>query len=165
MTDETESKQEWVDEDMVTRESRRPDLSHYEDAFEIGWDGIPRPLFQPGERIIIEKKMTLLPGRPWLNTIAYLVDEVNQEAGLLKLWNEDLQQWDLSHYVTGIQKHGFLYKLPKKKIVAQPAQPPPETAQTGEKKRGRPPKVANVGSVPLRSPGEKRGRGRPRKGF
>jgi len=139
MTDEVEDKVEWIDEDMEGRETRRPDLSQYEDAFEIGWDGVPRPLFQPGERIIIEKRMTLLPGRPWMNTTTFLVDEVNQEEGLLKLWNEGLEQWDRSHYITGIQKHGYVYKLTKKKVIHNP---PPPTAV----RRGRIPKVRDVPS-------------------
>jgi len=158
--EELEGKVEWVDEDMGIRESRRPDLSSYEDAFEVDWDGVPRPLFQAGERIIIEKRMTLMPGRPWLNTVTYMVEEVNQEEGLLKLWNEDLQQWDRSHYISGIKKHGFLYKLLKKKSTVPLAQP----SQTTEKKRGRPFKPENVGKVPLREGGKKCGRGRPKRG-
>ena len=154
---EESEKIDWIDDDMVTREGRRPDLSQYADAFETGWDGIPRPLFQPGERIAIEKRMTLLPGRPWLNTITYLVEEINQQEGLLKLWNEDLQQWDRSHYITGIQKHGFLYKLLKKKQSAQPA-----AAPSGIRKRGRPKKTVDVEKESLRVPSGKK-RGRPKK--
>lgn len=151
---------EWIDDDMITREGKRPDLSGYVDAFEVGWDGIPRPLFQPGERIAIEKRMTLLPGRPWLNTVTYMVEEINQEEGLLKLWNEDLQQWDRSHYITGIQKHGFLYKLLKKKAVQIQSAP---TDTPLPKKRGRPPKSSvNLEREALKPPGAKK-RGRPPK--
>jgi len=102
---------DWVDNELESRDARRPNIDHLADAFEINLEGRPMPRFQVGEKIVLERRMTLLPGRPWLSTNTYVVEHIDQETGFMRLWSEEGQQFDLTNYITGIKKHGFCYKL------------------------------------------------------
>ena len=135
----------------AARIARKPDISYLEDAFEPGFDGTPLPRFAVGGKIIIERHSTLLPKRQWLNTQTYTVENIDYESYTLKLWNADLQQFDLTNWKSGILKHNFVYKLaplygslkkkgrgrPKKEIL-KPDSPVQEVVSPEKKGRGRP---------------------------
>jgi hypothetical protein len=131
------------------RVARRPDLTSLEDAFEPGFDGEPLPRFTVGSRIILERFATSLPKRQWLSTNTYLVEEIDYETGMLRLWDPALQRFELSNWKTAIAKHGFSYKLA------------PNGTTVGVKRgRGRPRKNP---FAPVAAKAEaKRGRGRPK---
>jgi hypothetical protein len=138
------TERDWVDEEMVVRDDRQPNIGHLADAFEIGPEGRPMPRFQAGEKIVLERRMTLLPGKPWLSTNTYVVEHIDQETGLMRLWNEEVQQFDLTNYVTGIKKHGFVYKLlgGRRRTLEEIQEgvriPDPLPVISGVRKRGRP---------------------------
>jgi hypothetical protein len=133
------------------REARKPDISRLPNA--ISADGTP--LFRPGEKVIIERRATVLEGNPYLDTRTYMVVGINTENGNLDLFDESLCQSALSNYKTGIAK-GFVFKLARGNEVAT------------KKKRGRPRKNpiedrTEVKAVPLDDRGQpvKKKRGRP----
>lgn len=133
------------------REARKPDISRLPNA--ISADG--SPLFRPGEKIIIERRATVLEGNPYLDTRTYMVVGINTENGNLDLFDESLCQSAMSNWISGL-KRGFVFKLARGNEVAT------------KKKRGRPRKNpiedrTEVKAVPLDDRGQpvKKKRGRP----
>ena len=138
------------------RENRKPDISRLPNA--IGPDG--KPLFRIGEKIIIERRSTVLAGNPYLDTRTYMVVNINNDNGTLDLFDEDLAQSALSNYITGLQK-GYVFKLargnqvatkrkrgrPRKNPIVDETIPKPvpldENGQPIKKRRGRPPGSKN----------------------
>ena len=152
----------FIDESPEAIEARKPKISHLEPATVTAGDEV-LPLFGIGDRIVIERYAHGLPMKPWLDTQTYLVDDIDDESGDLRLWNADLMQHAMGNFRTGPQR-GDVYKLfPKEK----------GSLVIGKRKRGRPkrdrsadPKststAANSSSVPANlQPGQKRKRGRP----
>lgn len=154
MTDQT-------DTDLITelmpfrtdaeRERAKPDISRLPDAIDA--DGVP--LFRVGEKIIIERRSTVLAGTPYLDTRTYMVVGINTENGNLDLFDESLCQSALSNWKTGL-RHGYVFKLARGNDVAT------------KRKRGRPRKNpiedrTEVKAVPLDDQGQpvKKKRGRP----
>ena len=114
-------------------------------------------LARPGEKLIVERFATILPGRPWLDTKTYTVQSVDEATGRVNLWDDDLQRYAFTDYVAGV-KAGYRFKLPVKgrKI-------------SSKRKRGRPRKVVAASAaaaqpVAVAADGTpvKRGRGRPK---
>lgn len=152
-----------VDESPEAIEARKPKISHLEDATVVAGDEV-LPLFGIGDRIVIERYAHSLMSTPWLDTQTYLVDDIDDETGDLKLWNADLMQHAMGNFRTGPAR-GDVYKLfPKEK----------GSLAIGKRKRGRPkkdrsaetpkstPTAANSSSAPANlAPGQKRKRGRP----
>lgn len=153
----------FIDETPEAIEARKPKISHLENATVTVGDEI-LPLFGIGDRIVIERYAHVLPLRPWLDTQTYLVDDIDDETGDLKLWNADLMQHAMANFRTGPAR-GDVYKLfPKEN----------GSLVIGKRKRGRPkkdrsaespkstPAAANSSTAPANStPGQKRKRGRP----
>ena len=115
-------------------------------------------LARPGEKLIVERFATILPGSPWLDTKTYTVQSVDEATGRVHLWDDELQRTALTDYIGGL-KAGYRFKLPAKgrPVVAS------------KRKRGRPRKAAptpTAAQPPVPSadaqPSEKRGRGRPK---
>lgn len=128
-------------------DSRKPDISRLPLATVTDADGGVLPLFDVGDKIVIERHAGMLTGRPWLDTQTYVVQHINDDNGDLKLWNPDLLQFALGNFIKGPAR-GDDYRL----AVAG-------TPTVGKRKRGRPRKnpvqrVAQAGE-------KKRGRGRP----
>lgn len=133
------------------REARKPDISRLPDA--IGADG--EPLFRVGEKIIIERRATVLEGNPYLDTRTYMVVGINTENGNLDLFDESLCQSAMSNWKSGLRR-GFVFKLARGNQVAT------------KKKRGRPRKnpivdETEVKAAPVGADGQpvKKKRGRP----
>jgi len=133
------------------RERAKPDISRLPDA--ISSDGVP--LFRPGEKIIIERRATVLEGNPYLDTRTYMVMGINTENGNLNLFDESLCQSAMSNWKSGL-RHGFVFKLARGNEVAT------------KRKRGRPRKnpiedLTEVKAAPVGEDGKpvKKKRGRP----
>lgn len=131
----------------------RPDISRLPDAFELDLEGRPQPRFRAGDDIIIERHSIVLPSRPWLSTDTFMVQDIDQETGHMRLWHRGLQQYDMSNYVTGILKHGIVYKLARGN-------------ESVKRKRGRPRKIlTDTQAAPEKSLQDApriTGRGRPK---
>jgi hypothetical protein len=128
-------------------DSRKPDISHLPLAVAKDENGVVVPLFDVNDKIVIERHAGMLIGKPWLDTQTYIVQEIDDDTGVLRLWNPDLLQFALGNFITGPQR-GDDYRLAVE-----------GTPTVGKRKRGRPRKNP---VQPVAQPGEKkRGRGRP----
>lgn len=107
-----------VHEDMLAREAReqrrvsnKPDIDHLEDAW-VREGGNVKFLLKCGDKVIIERKSVYLPNHTWLDTKMYTITEVDHETGDLKLYNDDLDQYAMSNFKTGVDQHGYKFKIP-----------------------------------------------------
>lgn len=133
------------------RERAKPDISRLPNA--IDNDGFP--LFRAGEKIIIERRSTILIGSPYLDTRTYTVVSIDTETGKLDLFDDTLCQSALSNYRQGLDR-GYIFKLARGNSVAT------------KKKRGRPRKNTiedrtDIKTTPATTDGQpiKKKRGRP----
>lgn len=145
----------------AARLATRPNIDDLVDA--VVKDDLGRQILlaRPGEKLIVERFATILPGRPWLDTKTYTVQSVDEATGRVHLWDDELQRTALTDYIGGT-KVGYRFKLPTKgrPVVAS------------KRKRGRPKKVVTnlpatptPAAAPTTNPDGtpvKRGRGRPK---
>ena len=132
------------------REARRPNIDWLEDAVIVS-DGLPVRLFEVGDRLVIERRAgDVLRGAPWLDTQTYQVLSIDDETGLLHLWNKELCQHGWGNYITGPSR-GDVYKLA-----------PNTKSAFSKKKRGRPKKHPEKPAAAPLPDGEKKRRGRPK---
>jgi hypothetical protein len=99
------------DDDLIeVLPSAKPDISHLEDAI---WSDGTTTVFipQPGDRVVIERPSSLSPGNHWLDTKIYVVQDINDETGVLKLWDPELLQFAMSNFLTGPAR-GLVFKVP-----------------------------------------------------
>jgi hypothetical protein len=79
------------------RLSRKPSIDHLKDGVLATDDGLGGKMFVPvfdvGDRIVVERHSQLLPGNPWLDTRVYLVKDIHDEGGLVHCWDEELQHY------------------------------------------------------------------------
>ena len=144
----------------AARLATRPNIDDLVDA--VVKDDLGRQILlaRPGEKLIVERFATILPGRPWLDTKTYTVHSVDEATGRVHLWDDELQRTALTDYIGGTAV-GYRFKLPTKgrAVVAS------------KRKRGRPKKVVTNLPAPPQQPAQaanpdgtpaKRGRGRPK---
>lgn len=134
------------------REVSKPDISHLPDA--LGPDG--RPLFRPGDKIVIERHAAVLAGSPYLDTRTYRVLALDEASGNVALYDDSLAQhagtnWrsaprggDVFKFAAGTVSSRRKRGRPKK----SPAAPLPAPALLPDgtpvkRKRGRPPGKKN----------------------
>lgn len=85
-------------------------ISHLPDAVVSHEDGTRSFAPKKGQKVIIERWATVLPGSPWLDTKVYQVMEVNQESGRLMLLDLEAQNITLSDWKTGTEVYGWRFK-------------------------------------------------------
>jgi hypothetical protein len=128
----------------------RPDISHLDMAVEVDDAGNVTFIPEVGQKVVIERPATCLPGSPWLDTTLYTVLDIDPETGNLKLWRDELGGFASSNYIEGLLQ-GYSFRLPPKKgpIV---------------KRKLRVKRLVKEDTVPTVTvpPGEKRARGRPK---
>ena len=145
------------------RLAQKPILDALEDAIELDEDGTPVFTIPPGERVIIERVASILPGSPWLDTKSYTVETIDGVTGNLVLWDDAGKCHAMSNYLTAPKK-GYKFKVPPakggiqlqgrkrgrpRKVVPLGQEKPAEPIQLDEngqpikKKRGRPPGTKN----------------------
>lgn len=127
----------------------KPDISRLAPA--IGPDG--RPLFKPGDKLVIERYASILTGRPYLDTRAYRVVSIEEDTGNVWLYDESLMQNAGTNWKSAPAR-GDVFKFAGSSMI------------TTKKKRGRPRKApvdAPAKPVELGPDGKpvKRKRGRP----
>ena len=124
----------------------KPDISRLPDALVCG-----KPVFGPGDKIVVERYATVLTGCPYLDTRTYKVLSVDTATGKVVLWDEALNQYGTTNYIAGARA-GYVFKMAMGNAVAT------------KKKRGRPRKnpIVPVGEGPKAGDAPKRGRGRPK---
>jgi len=122
----------------------KPDISSLPDATAGG-----RPLFKVGDKIVIERYATILPGNPYMDTRSFVVNGVDMETGKVRLFDESLIQHATDNWKAGLAA-GQVYKFAMGSGV------------TTKRKRGRPRKNPVAPPVDAAPPGEKKKRGRPK---
>lgn len=98
------------------RLANKPYIDHLEDAISIQ-DGMPFFNRKPGDTVIIERFASVLDSKPWLDTRAYKVINIDAATGDLKLQDADCGQQSSSNYLSG-PKLGYRFKIPEKKGAA-----------------------------------------------
>ena len=79
-----ERRQRWL--------QRRPNIDHLKPGtVTTVLDGVSTtlPLFDVGERIVIDVSTTFLNGNPWLQTIVGKVRSIDDDTGVVTVWDED----------------------------------------------------------------------------
>lgn len=71
-------------------QSRRPSIEHLEAGvvFPPG-EGTALPVFDVGDRIVVDCRTTLLRSNPWLETIVGRVRTIDDDTGLVSLFDEE----------------------------------------------------------------------------
>lgn len=128
----------------------KPDISRLPSAV----DPSGRALFKPGDKIVVERYASCLPGHPYLDTKTYRVLGVDQSSGGVRLYEEVLNQYASTNFKEAIAV-GYVFKFASGNVVST------------KKKRGRPRKnpvidVVEKATETTAVVGEKRGRGRPK---
>lgn len=123
------------------RLASKPIIDNLEDAIEPDEDGVPVFTVPPGEKVIIERYRSILPGNAWLDTKVYTVETIDGVTGNLMLWDDDGKCHAMSNYLTA-PKRGYRFKVPPTKggLVIQ------------GRKRGRPRKVVPLGEEKQAAP-------------
>lgn len=111
------------------RLSRKPSIDHLKDGVTHSMvDGFI-PLFDVGDRIVVERHSLLLPGNPWLDTRVYIVKDIDDEKGLAHCWDEELQHYACMTFVQpDVQriklapKKGNPFRAPKGRADGKPLQ-------------------------------------------
>lgn len=147
-SDDTDSEETLAELSDAEREARKPDISRLPPA--ISPEGMPA--FRIGERIVIERRASILNHKPYLDTRTYMVMGINTETGALSLYDESLRQMAQSNYITGANR-GYVFKLAGRHAIST------------KRKRGRPRKNPIEMETPVdpnAPPPEKKKRGRPK---
>lgn len=138
--------------------ANKPDISRLPDAFLNG-----RPTFTEGDKIVIERHVSFLANRPYLDTKTYKVRSINTDTGNMWLWDEQLQQSASDNFKVGLANGCRVYKVAMghnvstKKKRGRPRKNPIEVAPeapaapAAPKKRGRPPGSKNRSREELRA--------------
>lgn len=121
------------------RLARKPNIDHLPDGTVLMDNGEILPLFDVGDRIIVERLASCLFGLPWLDTRVYQVTKINDETGQV-----DCIDPEFHHYAcVGFKSPHQRFKLCPQKgnpfAAPKKVQPPKQELAPGEKKRrGRP---------------------------
>lgn len=99
------------DDVVVSRPRDMPKIDHLRDAIEMTHAGDPLFLLPVGSRLIIERRSGLLHGRPWIDTKVYEIREIDQDSGLLKLWDPETHHHARDNFKAGVRV-GSRYKVP-----------------------------------------------------
>jgi len=138
----------------AARIANRPVIDDLPDAVTRDPMGRLVLLARPGDKLVVERFATVLPGKPWLDTKTYTVHSIDEATGRVHLWDDELQRVALTDYIGGT-KVGYRFKLP---IKGRPV-------VASKKKRGRPRKVQPITTPTSTSPAATetpKRRGRPK---
>jgi hypothetical protein len=117
----------------AARIANRPVIDDLPDAVTRDAMGRLVLLARPGDKLVVERFATVLPGKPWLDTKTYTVHSIDEATGRVHLWDDELQRVALTDYIGGT-KVGYRFKLP---IKGRPV-------VASKKKRGRPRKIQPI---------------------
>lgn len=137
-------------EDLISNEARferwqarRPNIDHLASGVHVDpGDGSVVPLFDVGDRIVVDRRTTLLRGTPWLETIVGKVRSIDDDTGLVTVWDEDSDPRNPPCRYTNFKDALHIFKLAPAR--GNPFEPPPPPKQPkpqrlpGQKGRGRP---------------------------
>lgn len=133
------------EESKSAREAKRPRIEHLPSGT-IRHEGSMLPLFDVGDRIVVERKATLIETNPWLDTIVGHVKSIDDDSGTVVLIDEASD--------ARCPRHNFVsFKCAQHDFRLAPARGNPFTMPEGWS----PP----TKGAPAEPAAPKRGRGRP----
>lgn len=137
-------------EDLLSREQRfqkwqsqRPPIGHLPEAIHVPSDGSdPVPLFDVGDRIVVDCLTDLLDGLPWLQTVVGKVRSIDDTSGLVSVYDESTDARNPMVKWVSFKSNMFTLKLaPAHGNPFEPPvpdrQPKPQPAE-GKRSKGRP---------------------------
>ena len=145
-----DSEAELSSDDLLSHEARwarwqakRPNIDHLPTAIAVDpSDGSCVPLFDVGDRIVVDRRTTLLAGTPWLETIVGKVRSIDDDTGLVTMWDEDSDPRNPPCRYVNYKDALHVFKLaPARGNPFEPPAPPKKEKpqrQKGDKRRGRP---------------------------
>lgn len=92
------------------RLARRPSIDHLVDGVGTTPSGERVALFDVGDRIVVERNLLWSLGT-WLDTRVYIVKEIDDESGVVRCADEEMQH----HAVVGFKHPGQTFKLAPEK--------------------------------------------------
>lgn len=95
-----------LEERIARRLARKPDVSKLEPAVHFGV-----PAFDKGTRVVVERRITFLPGNPWLDTKLYTVLHVDLSSGLVQALDDEAGHRSFLSFTDG---HHDFYLVPKR---------------------------------------------------
>lgn len=126
------------------RLSRKPIIDHLKPGTVVS-EGETYPIFNIGDRVVVERRSSLLPGSPWLDTQIFTIESIDDDSGVVRGRSEEL-----------LRSGFFSFKDALTIVKLAPA-------------RGNPFKAANIAREEKKAekkaalkPGEKVRRGRPK---
>lgn len=125
------------------RLANRPAIDHLPDGIALSADGTKVPLFDVGDRIVVERFLSWAPTR-WLDTRVYLVRSIDDETGEVRCLDEECNHFAMLGFKHPGQnfkiapKRGNPFNAPKVRREAERAAKEAAQPSTGPKKRGRP---------------------------
>jgi hypothetical protein len=133
------------------RENRKPDISALDEGLVVVDDSMILPVFSNGDKIVIERYNSVLNGKPWLDTRTYIVENIDDETGDMKLWDPERNHWSLWNYISGTAKGDVVKLAPAKNVIGAKRRgrprkhilPETKEVHDGPKRRGRPPGSKN----------------------
>jgi hypothetical protein len=140
------------------RLARRPDTDHLKPGTVSTGEGEVLPLFNVGDRIVVERCCSFLSGNPWLDTYIYKVISIDDETGAIHCLDEDTEHHSTVSFKSKFQrvflcpKTGNPFTETAKKLAAK------EEARVVAKKEGL---AGPDGALQVLREGKK-GRGRPK---
>jgi len=138
------------------RLSRRPDVSHLHPGVDVLQDGTVLPLFDAGERVVVERRSFFLKGNPWLHTRCYVVDSIDDDAGFFRAQEEGETGWSFIGFNDPLTK---VYLAPRK---GNPFSQPRRVADAAPAAGAQPPGAGQPQAAEGQEQPKKRGRGRPK---
>lgn len=139
------------------RDRSKPVIDHLADAVVRLSDGTPVLVPEVGDNIVIERTATVIEGAPWLDTTIYKIVKVDDETGVITLWDAEKSHNVLDNFRVGYRSGSRVYKVPP--VRGKWDAPPPKARinpiTTGtnpsnpgdpnapKRKRGRPPGTKN----------------------
>ena len=97
----------------ILRLMNKPKIDHLIDAVYVNPETGERvPLFEPGDRVVVERHTELLPGFPWLDTRVFTVISFTDDTvrGVVRCLDEELVHYAHLGYKTNLQTWKFAPK-------------------------------------------------------
>src|ERR1700674_694445 len=111
--EEPEEEEEEDDKEVVSREvlsaeerlqrrlARKPDVSRLSPGVVDG-----APVFDKGSRVVVERRISFVPGTPWLDTCVYIVQHVDLANGIVSALEDE---HGTRHFLSFKDKHHDWY--------------------------------------------------------
>jgi len=134
LTEEEKATQELVTRWMSSYSGRsnvdkQPDVSHLKDGVvlaEVSGSLAAVPLFNIGDRIVVERHASLNPKHDWLDTEVYIVRSIDDDTGIVRCWDVRRLQQSVLCFKSEHQRFKLCPKRGNPFRENEQPEPPPE---------------------------------------